>query len=73
MWLTEATHLPSGSSYLCDNVAQQRRTDGERLQDARHTNIKTTQIYARITSKKIEHDMEQLAGKLDKFNQAMGL
>ena len=27
-----------------------------------HTNIKTTQIYARITSKKIEHDMEQLAG-----------
>ena len=38
-----------------------------------HTNIKTTQIYARITSKKIEHDLEQLAGKLDKFNQAMGL
>ena len=38
-----------------------------------HTNIKTTQIYARITSKKIEHDMEQLAGKLDKFNEAMGL
>ena len=33
-----------------------------------HTNIKTTQIYARITNKKIEHDMEQLAGKLDKFN-----
>ena len=38
-----------------------------------HTNIKTTQIYVRITSKKIEHDMEQLAGKLDKFNEAMGL
>ena len=38
-----------------------------------HTNIKTTQIYARITSKKIEHDMVQLAGKLDKFNEAMGL
>lgn len=38
-----------------------------------HTNIKTTQIYARITNKKIEHDMEQLAGKLDKFNTAMGL
>ncbi len=38
-----------------------------------HTNIKTRQIYARITSKKIEHDMEQLAGKLDKFNEAMGL
>lgn len=37
-----------------------------------HTNIKTTQIYARITCKKIEHDMEQ-AGKLDKFNEAMGL
>ena len=36
-----------------------------------HTNIKTTQIYARIANKKIEHDMEQLAGKLDKFNVAM--
>ena len=33
-----------------------------------HTNIRTTQIYARITSKKIEHDMEELADKLDKFN-----
>ena len=38
-----------------------------------HTNIKTTQIYARITNKKVEHDMEQLAGKLDKFNEAMGI
>ena len=38
-----------------------------------HTNIKTTQIYARITNKKIEHDMEQLASKLDKFNVAMGI
>lgn len=38
-----------------------------------HTNIKTTQIYARITNKKIEHDMEQLAGKLGKFNDAMGI
>lgn len=38
-----------------------------------HTNIKTTQIYARITNKKTEHDMEQLASKLDKFNSAMGL
>ena len=33
-----------------------------------HTNICTTQIYARITNKKIEHDMEELADKLDKFN-----
>lgn len=38
-----------------------------------HTNIKTTQIYARITNKKIEHDMEQLADKLGKFNDAMGI
>ena len=29
-----------------------------------HTNIKTTQIYARITNKKIEHDMDELADKL---------
>ena len=38
-----------------------------------HTNLKTTQIYARITNKKIEHDMEELAGKLGKFNTAMGM
>ena len=38
-----------------------------------HTNIRTTQIYARITNKKIEHDMEELVDKLDKFNDAMGL
>ena len=38
-----------------------------------HTNIRTTQIYARITNKKIEHDMEELADKLDKFNDAIGL
>ena len=38
-----------------------------------HTNIKTTQIYDRITNKKIEHDMEQLANKLGKFNTAMGV
>ena len=38
-----------------------------------HTNIRTTQIYARITNKKIEHDMEELADKLHKFNDAMGL
>ena len=38
-----------------------------------HTNIRTTQIYARITNKKIEHDMEQLSAKLGKFNSAMGI
>ena len=38
-----------------------------------HTNIRTTQIYARITNKKIEYDMEELADKLDKFNDAMEL
>ena len=30
-----------------------------------HTNIKTTQIYARITNDKIRKDMEMLAGKLE--------
>lgn len=33
-----------------------------------HTNIKTTQIYARITDKKIEHDMNELADKLIAFS-----
>ncbi|WP_279173030.1 tyrosine-type recombinase/integrase, partial [Tannerella forsythia] len=32
-----------------------------------HTNIKTTQIYARITNKKIEQDMLKLSDKLDIF------
>jgi site-specific recombinase XerD len=33
-----------------------------------HTNIKTTQIYARITNKKIENDMMELSTKLSKFD-----
>lgn len=33
-----------------------------------HTKIATTQIYARITNKKLEHDMLDLASKLDKFD-----
>ena len=32
---------------------------------ARHTNIKTTQIYAKITAQKISQDMETLSHKLD--------
>lgn len=34
-----------------------------------HTNIETTQIYARITNDKIRKDMQQLAGKLDDLDQ----
>ena len=34
-----------------------------------HTNIKTTQIYARITNKKIEADMIALGAKLDIFER----
>ena len=32
-----------------------------------HTNIETTQIYARTTNDKIRNDMQQLSGKLDEF------
>lgn len=34
-----------------------------------HTNIKTTQIYARITNKKIEEDMMQAADKFNGFKE----
>lgn len=33
-----------------------------------HTNIKTTQLYARITNKKIEKDMMELADKIGNFS-----
>lgn len=33
-----------------------------------HTNIRATQIYARITNKKIEKDMLELAGKIGDFS-----
>ncbi len=36
-----------------------------------HTNIKTTQIYARITNKKVENDMEMLAQQLHGFDDKM--
>ena len=35
-----------------------------------HTNIRTTQIYAKVTDKKIEHDMEGLAEQMGKFNKS---
>ena len=34
-----------------------------------HTNIKTTQIYARITDHKLSNDMDMLSGKLSAFQQ----
>ena len=33
-----------------------------------HSSITTTQLYARITNKKIENDMLMVSQKLDKFN-----
>ena len=38
-----------------------------------HTNIKTTQIYARITDNKISHDMDILSGKLKEMESAFQL
>ncbi|MFT3752876.1 MAG: site-specific integrase [Paludibacter sp.] len=38
-----------------------------------HTNIKTTQIYARITDNKIGHDMGVLSGKLKELESAFQL
>jgi len=38
-----------------------------------HTNIKTTQIYARITDNKIQNDMEMLAGKLKDMEMKFSL
>jgi len=38
-----------------------------------HTNIKTTQIYARITDNKIGHDMDILSGKLKEMENSFQL
>ncbi len=38
-----------------------------------HTNIKTTQVYAKITDNKISEDMSNLTGKLDVFNNSLTL
>lgn len=35
-----------------------------------HTNIQTTQIYARITNEKISKDMQMLSGKLNEIESA---
>jgi len=37
-----------------------------------HTNIRTTQIYARITNQKISQDMAVLAEGLSQVEQAIG-
>lgn len=38
-----------------------------------HSKIQTTQIYARITNKKLEADMLALSSKLDKFTDSMNI
>lgn len=38
-----------------------------------HTNLKTTQIYARITDQKIEHDMQKLSKKLKEMDKVLTL
>ena len=38
-----------------------------------HQRIQTTQIYARITNKKLEADMLALSSKLDKFTDSMNI
>ncbi len=38
-----------------------------------HTNIKTTQIYARITDSKISNDMQELAGKLEGIEKMVSI
>ena len=35
-----------------------------------HTNIQTTQIYARITNQKIQQDMSELAGKIEGLHES---
>ena len=38
-----------------------------------HPNIKTTQIYARITDRKISNDMQALAGKLQGIDKMLNI
>ena len=72
MWNQEESHLPHGKTFATMSISK-----GVPMESVSkmlgHTNIRITQIYARITNKKVEHDMEQLADKLGKFNKAMGI
>lgn len=38
-----------------------------------HTNIRTTQIYARITDSKISHDMNAFAGKVKSMGEKLAV
>ena len=38
-----------------------------------HTNIRTTQIYARITDSKISHDMTAFAGKVKSMGEKLAV
>ncbi len=38
-----------------------------------HTNIKTTQIYAKITDSKISHDMSVFAGKVKGMSKKLAV
>ena len=74
LWHKKESDLPHGKAYFRHYVYIQRGTNGVcNIKSLDNTNIRITQIYARITNKKVERDMEELAGKLSKFNTAMGI
>lgn len=71
MWNKKELNISPGTSYICNHDISKGVPIESVSKMLGHTNIKTTQIYARITNKKIEEDMLALAGKLDNFNDSI--
>lgn len=58
--------IPHEKARICDPGSQQRDANRERQPYLGHTNIETTQIYAKITVQKLDNDLTMLGDKLSK-------
>lgn len=62
----QENQLPLLKARVCDPGSQQRNANRERQPYLGHTNIETTQIYAKITVQKLDNDLTMLGDKLSK-------
>lgn len=73
MWHNQASHLAHEPHTFATSICLSNGVPIETVSSLLgHKNIKTTQIYAKITKEKLNKDMEQLSLQLNHIEEYMG-